>query len=61
MKPVSLVVVVLLLLVAVIHLFRVVFGVSVVIGSTTIPMWTSLIAAIVSAMLGVLLWREGWK
>lgn len=61
MKPVALIVVVILLLVAVLHLARMVFGVSVIIGGMAVPMWTSLIASVVSAGLGILLWREGWK
>lgn len=61
MKPVSAIVAVLLLLVAVIHLIRIIFGVELVIGGTIIPMWTSLLGCIIPAVLAVLLWREGRK
>lgn len=57
-KPVSLIVSVLLLLIALAHLLRVVFGVTVVAGSVTIPMWISPVAVVVTTVLAVLLWRE---
>jgi hypothetical protein len=58
MRPVSLIVSVLLLLIAVIHLLRIVFGVEVIVGGTAVPMWISLIGCVVTAALAVLLWRE---
>lgn len=61
MRPVSLLVAVLLLLVAVIHLVRMVFGVEVVVGGMAIPMWPSPVACIVLVVLAVLLWRESRK
>jgi len=61
MRPVSLLVAVLLLLVVLIHLVRFIFGVEIVIGGMVVPMWMSPIASIVSAVLAVLLWRESRK
>jgi hypothetical protein len=58
MKPVSLIVSVLLLLIAIIHLVRIVFDVEVVVAGAVVPMWISLIGCIVTALLAVLLWRE---
>jgi len=61
MKPVSLIVSVLLLLVAVCHLVRFVCGVGIVVGGMAVPMWMSPLACVVAAALGVLLWRESQK
>ena len=61
MKPVSLIVSVLLLLIAVIHVLRIVFHVEVIVAGTIVPMWVSLIGGIVIAVLAVLLWRESRK
>ena len=61
MKPVSLIVSVLLLLIAVIHLVRIVFRVEVIVAGAVVPMWMSLVGSIVTAVLAVLLWRESRK
>lgn len=61
MKPVSTIVVVLLVLAAVIHLVRIICGVEIVVGGEVVPMWTSLVGCIVPAVLAVLLWRESRK
>ena len=61
MKPVSAIVSVLLLIVAVIHVLRIVFQWQVTIGSATVPMWVSVVGAVITAVLAVLLWREGRK
>jgi len=61
MKPVSLIVSVLLLLVAVIHLVRILFGVEVIVAGAVVPMWMSLVGCIVTAVLAVLLWQESRK
>ncbi len=58
MKPVSLIVSVLLLLIAVIHLARIVLDVEIVVAGTAVPMWVSVVGGIVTAVLAVLLWRE---
>ena len=61
MKPVSLIVSVLLLLIAVIHIVRIVFHVEVIVAGAVVPMWMSLVGCIVTAVLAVLLWRESRK
>jgi hypothetical protein len=58
MKPVLLVVTIFLLLVALLHLTRLVLQVEVIVSGTTIPLWISVFGTIVPASMAVLLWRE---
>jgi len=57
-KPVTTVVVALLALISVAQLLRVFFQVRAVAGGLVIPLWVSVIACIVTAVLAWLLWRE---
>lgn len=43
---------------AVVHVIRVVQGWDVAAGGTSIPMWVSYVATVVSGVLAVGLWRE---
>lgn len=58
MKPAVTITVVFLLFVALLHLLRLVVGVSVTVDGTTIPMWASVVACLGPAALAVWLWRE---
>jgi hypothetical protein len=58
MKPASLLSCILLALVAIAHLARVVFGVPIVVGDMTVPMWPSAVATVVAGGLAFWLWRE---
>lgn len=58
MKPFTTLAVVLLALIALIHLFRVVRGLEVVVGGTTIPIWVSIVGVIVAGGLSIMVWRE---
>jgi len=57
-RPFAAVAVALLAIVAVGHLLRVVLGLEVVVGSTVVPMWVSVVATVVAGGLSVLLRRE---
>ena len=59
MKPASLVTVIFLLAVALLHLFRLVLRVEVVVGGTTVPVWVSLLGLVGPGALAIWLWREG--
>ncbi|MBU0483411.1 MAG: hypothetical protein KKB30_02720 [Proteobacteria bacterium] len=61
MKPVPLIVVLFLVLIAVMHLLRLIFQVEVIVAGTVLPMWMSLIGGMFTALLAVLLWRENKK
>ena len=58
MKPVSLITVLLLFLVAVAHLLRFILQVEIAIGESVMPMWPSIPVCIVVAALAFGLWRE---
>lgn len=58
MKPIATITIVLLTVVAAAHALRLVFGVELVVGSTAMPMWVSVVGAVVPGALAVLLWRE---
>ena len=59
MKTGTLLAMIFLVVFAVFHLLRLLFGVTIVIGGTTVPIWVSILAFLVSAILAVMLWREG--
>jgi hypothetical protein len=58
MKPAATVAIVFLLLVALVHLLRLLFGVAITVSDTTIPMWASVLAVMGPGALAVWLWRE---
>jgi len=61
MKPVTMITVLFLAMVAVAHLLRLLLGVEVTVGGTLVPLWVSVIACVVPAALAVGLWRESRK
>lgn len=58
MKPFTLIAVVIFAIVALVHAWRLVAGWSVVIADVSIPMWVSIVGAIVAALLAVMVARE---
>lgn len=65
MKPFTTAAVAVFVLVAVLHLMRIVLGWHVIIGDsvvavggTSIPMWVSYLGVVVAAGLAVMVWRE---
>lgn len=58
MKPATRLTVILLLAIALLHLFRIVLQVEVNIDGAAVPMWASVIATVVPTALVVGLWRE---
>ena len=57
-KQASLVAAILFCLIALVQLLRVVFRVEVMAGGVRIPLWVSIVAAVVLGALGIWLWRE---
>ena len=49
----------LLALIAVAQAIRFAFGWPVTIGSFSVPLWASAVAAVVAGLVAVMLWREG--
>jgi len=58
MKPVTTIVVVVFALVAVVHLIRIIQGWEVIVNGITMPLWVSVVGAIIAGGLAILLWRE---
>ena len=58
MKPYSTIAVVVFAIVAVLHLVRIGMGWEVIVNYITIPMWVSVVGAIIAGSLAILLWRE---
>jgi hypothetical protein len=60
-KPFTLVAAVMFALVALIHLLRVIFGWAVTIVGADVPIWGSVVALAISAILAAGLWLESRK
>ena len=58
MKPATTIAALFLAVVTVLHVLRLVRGTEIVIGGNAVPMWASMIAAPVIALLAFMLWRE---
>ena len=58
MRPAALVTVIFLSLVALLHLFRLLFSVEWTVASTTLPLWVSLFGVVGPGALAIWLWRE---
>jgi hypothetical protein len=58
MKPFTTLAAVIFVLIALIHLYRLIQGFEVVVGGTRVPQWASLPGLIVAAGLALMLWRE---
>jgi len=60
-KPVTMIVVVFLFLVAILHLLRLLFQVEVTAGGIEIPQWVSIFGTLIPAGLATMLWSENKK
>lgn len=58
MKPFTTLAAALFAVIALAHLYRLVFGLSVVVGGCAIPGWASLVGLLLSGLLAVMLLRE---
>ena len=58
MKPATNITVILLMLIAIAHLLRLLFRVEIVANGMVIPMWASIPAFIIPAVLAIMVWRE---
>jgi hypothetical protein len=61
MKPAATVVIIFLLLLALVHLFRLVYGVEMIVNGQVVPVWFSLPPVILTSILAWFLWREQKK
>jgi len=58
MKPFARLAVLFLALLALLQLARVVLGWPVLVAGTAVPLWASVVAAVVAGGIAVMLWRE---
>jgi hypothetical protein len=58
MKPFTTIAVLLLALLALVHIFRFVRGLEIVVNGHAIPLWISGLVAVVAAILALMVWRE---
>ena len=58
MKPFTTIAVLMLALLALVHLFRFVRGLDIVVNGNAIPLWVSAVVALVAAILSLMIWRE---
>lgn len=58
MKPFTTIAVILLALLALVHLFRFVRGLDIIVNGHAVPLWVSAVVAIVAGFLSLMIWRE---
>jgi hypothetical protein len=58
MKPFTTFAAILFALIALAHLYRLIFPFPVIVGSCSLPQWVSMAGLIVAGGLAVMLWRE---
>ena len=61
MKPFTNFAIAIFILVAVMHLLRLVFGWGVTLDGMVVPMWVSIMAFLIAGALAYFLWREAYK
>lgn len=58
MKPFTTLAIVIFASIALIHLYRLIQGFTIVLGDFIVPQWVSAVGLLVSAGLALMLWRE---
>jgi len=61
MKPVTTIVVILLIIISIAHMLRLIFQVEIIAAGFYIPVWLSIFGCIIPAILALMLWRESKK
>lgn len=61
MKPFTNVAIAIFILIAVLHLLRLIYGWEVTLNSVVIPMWVSVMGLLIPGVLAYFLWREAYK
>ena len=61
MKPFTNLAIAIFILVAVLHLLRLVFGWEVTLDSMVVPMWVSVMGLLIAGALAYFLWHEAYK
>jgi hypothetical protein len=58
MKPFTKIASIFLLVISTLHIFRIVFDVEIVMNGWHVPLWINGVAAIITGVLALMLWRE---
>lgn len=61
MKPVTTIVVLLLIVISIAQLLRLIFQVEIIAAGYYVPFWISIFGCIVPAIMALMLWRENRK
>jgi hypothetical protein len=61
MKPFATLAIAIFILIAVVHLLRLVYGWEVTVNGVVIPMWVSVVGLLIAGALAYFLWREAYK
>ena len=61
MKPFTNLAIAIFILVAVMHLLRLVFGWEVTLDGMVVPIWVSIMGLLIAGALAYFLWREAYK
>lgn len=61
MKPFTNLAIAIFILVAAMHLLRLVFGWEVTLNGMVVPMWVSVMGLLIAGALAYFLWREAYK
>lgn len=58
MKPFTSIAVIIFAVICVVHILRLVLGWSAIINGVEVPVWASIVGAIVSGLMAIMVWRE---
>ncbi|MGH8711118.1 MAG: hypothetical protein ACREVA_07350 [Burkholderiales bacterium] len=61
MKPFTNLAIAIFILIAVVHLLRLIYGWEANVNSVVIPMWVSVMGLLIAGVLAYFLWREAYK
>ena len=61
MKPFTNLAIAIFILIAVMHLLRLIYGWEATVNSVVIPMWVSVMGLLIAGALAYFLWREAYK
>jgi hypothetical protein len=58
MKPFTTLAIIIFTLMALVHLYRLVWGLDIVVQGHAMPQWPSIVGLIVAGLLAIMVWRE---
>ena len=61
MKPYSTIAAAIFALVALVHVIRIIQGWEVIVNGIIIPLWVSIVGAMITGALAILIWRESHR